>query len=266
MIHFLLDTVRAVADRSPSGFARRVEMVNRLVHRLDRFRGLGSGWETAADEARAIIPFLPEREAVLFDLGVYHADWSEAALRAANARIKVIHGFEPSAENRARIAALALPKLRIVPCAVSSKKQRVPLYGDVHGSSMASLVQRDMSHHAAMHKPLAMTDTTTLDDYADEQGIDRIDFLKMDIEGCELEALHGAERLLARNAISGLSFEFGECNVDSRTYFRDFWKLLRPHGFTFYRFLSGARLLPIERYRADLEHFEIANYVALRNR
>lgn len=41
-------------------------------------------------------------------------------------------------------------------------------------------------------------DVTTLDDYCEAHAIDRIDFIKMDIEGSELSALDGAARTIAR--------------------------------------------------------------------
>jgi hypothetical protein len=36
----------------------------------------------------------------------------------------------------------------------------------------------------------------TLDDYVTEKGIDRIDFIKLDVEGAELAALRGGQRVL----------------------------------------------------------------------
>lgn len=39
---------------------------------------------------------------------------------------------------------------------------------------------------------------TSIDEYADQSGLRRIDFIKMDIEGAELNALRGAERTLRR--------------------------------------------------------------------
>jgi hypothetical protein len=38
----------------------------------------------------------------------------------------------------------------------------------------------------------------TLDNWADEEGIDRVDFIKLDVEGAELSVLKGATGLLAR--------------------------------------------------------------------
>jgi FkbM family methyltransferase len=41
-------------------------------------------------------------------------------------------------------------------------------------------------------------ETITIDDYVNEARLERVDFIKMDIEGAELPALHGAERTLRR--------------------------------------------------------------------
>ena len=40
--------------------------------------------------------------------------------------------------------------------------------------------------------------TLTVDDLVDQRGLDRVDFIKMDIEGAELAALRGAEKVLRR--------------------------------------------------------------------
>lgn len=65
-------------------------------------------------------------------------------------------------------------------------------------------------------------DTVRLDDFADENDIAIITLLKLDIEGHEVFALRGAERLLAAGRIRALTFEFGSANINSRTFFRDF--------------------------------------------
>jgi hypothetical protein len=49
--------------------------------------------------------------------------------------------------------------------------------------------------------------------------------VKMDIEGHELTALKGFGAAL--DVARVLQFEFGGCNIDSRTYFQDFWYFLK---------------------------------------
>ena len=91
------------------------------------------------------------------------------------------------------------------------------------------------------------------------------DFLKMDLEGHELFALRGAGDYLAPGKIAALAFEFGSANVNSRTFFRDFWELLTPLGYTLYRMVPGGRTLKISHYDETLEFFRGAtNYLAVR--
>jgi hypothetical protein len=104
----------------------------------------------------------------------------------------------------------------------------------------------------------------SIDSFMEAHAIEFVDFMKMDIEGHELFALQGAARALARGAIRALSFEFGAGNINSRTFFRDYWDLLTKHGYEIYRVLPGGRTLRIVRYDEDLEYFRsVSNYVAV---
>lgn len=64
---------------------------------------------------------------------------------------------------------------------------------------------------------------TTIDQHSQDNQIDRIHFLKLDIEGHELSALKDAEHMLEKERIDFIQFEFGGTNIGSRTYFKDFY-------------------------------------------
>jgi len=57
-----------------------------------------------------------------------------------------------------------------------------------------------------------------------------------------------------------VQFEFGEANIDSRTYFRDFHQLLGT-DYDLYRIVPDG-LQPLAGYSAELEIFATINYLA----
>jgi hypothetical protein len=91
-----------------------------------------------------------------------------------------------------------------------------------------------------------------------------VDFMKIDVEGHELAVLNGAIKSLKGRLIKALSFEFGSGNLNSRTFFHDFWDMLTPLGFHIFRILPSSRLMPINKYSEDCEYFRGAtNYIAI---
>ncbi len=76
------------------------------------------------------------------------------------------------------------------------------------------------------------TEVETLDRYAERNGIDRIDLLKIDVEGFELDVLSGAENSLAAKKISFIYLEVGMNRTNlHHTYYMDVLNFLEPRGF-----------------------------------
>ena len=108
-----------------------------------------------------------------------------------------VFAFEPVVpelcrENTRRNAAA---NVTVVPCGVSDQPGRVDFHMsdfclDSHCGPPPS-GQRDAVR--VRSAPLVR-----LDDWQEEQRLDRVDFIKMDIEGAEEAAIRGAERLIAR--------------------------------------------------------------------
>ena len=105
-------------------------------------------------------------------------------------------------------------------------------------------------------------DVQTIDCFCAAESIDRIDFLKLDVEGHELAILRGAERMFDQDAISIIQFEFGPANIYSRTYFYDFWWLLSDRYDLFRVIPKG--IVPITYYGEHREVFLTTNYLAVR--
>ena len=66
----------------------------------------------------------------------------------------------------------------------------------------------------------------------------------------------------AISAKNNIQFEFGGCNIGTRTYFQDFWYFFKSHHFILYRITPiGAE--PINQYKESEEYFSTTNYVAI---
>jgi hypothetical protein len=83
----------------------------------------------------------------------------------------------------------------------------------------------------------------------------------MDVEGHELDVLQGAE--LALSNIEIIQFEFGGCNIDTRTFLQDFWYLLSERGYELFR-LTPRGIKKITKYTENDEVFSTTNFVAVR--
>lgn len=94
--------------------------------------------------------------------------------------------------------------------------------------------------------------------------MESIDLVKIDVEGHELDVLYGGDSLFSQGRVRLVTFEFGGCNIDTRTYVRDFWQFFAARGMrSFHRIMPSNRLFRIERYHEGLEAFRTTTFVVV---
>ena len=176
-----------------------------------------------------ILPGLIHREnPVFFDVGANTGGYSRRlSQRFPNARI---YAFEPHPKTFAVLMdGFGFSNLKCFNIGLGEQKGSFILYNrvDHQGSEHASLYKEVISgiHKKDVSSTQVMVET--IEDIVLAQGIDRIDFLKIDCEGSELSILKGASSLIEQDAIGCVHFEFNEMNVVSRCFVRDF---LHPEG------------------------------------
>jgi len=235
-----------------------------LERQAQRAQGKGYGAKSLKTEVRAALPFLPDANAVVFDVGANKGKWAREMLAQAGPRIAKLYCFEPSRFNRAAIEAIGDPRVVLIGEALSDKPGRQTLHFDAEGSGIASLAERRLEHYGVSMDGKEGVSVTTLDAVIAEQGISRIDFAKLDVEGYEYAALAGGEKALANGLVRALAFELGGCNIDTRIFFRDFWYFLTDRNYAIARINPTGKPHRIERYREIEENFLLANFVAWR--
>lgn len=242
----------------------RYRFLEYLEKQAQRGQGKGFGSKSIKHEVRAALPFLPSSNAIVFDVGANKGLWTKEMLRVASAKIGTLYMFEPSRHNFAVLESIGDPHAVLMKTALSDKAGEETLYFDREGSGIASLAHRRLDFHGTSMDGRETVAVTTLDAVLEERKIAHVDFAKFDIEGYEYNAFLGGEKAFARGAIKACAFEFGGCNIDTRTYLRDFWFFLTERNYQIATINPLGAPHPIERYHEGLEHFTATNYIAWR--
>ena len=204
-----------------------------------------------------------DRHVTVVDVGAHTGEWALCA-RAAFGPDATLHCFEPHPDTFAVLERRigAEPGTCCHRLALGDEAGVASLHSEAASPVFSSL------HADAFGAPgheVTRTDEVeveTLDAVAGKIGLSRIELLKVDVEGHELAVLKGARGLLGAGAIDAVQFEFGERNLASRTFLRDFFDLLGSE-FDFFRITPyGLRALS---YRPAAEIFVLeTNYLAAR--
>lgn len=237
----------------------RWQRVFRRLHELSlaglnygRSEVADSGEAWALDYARSVMP----EAAVVFDVGANLGDWTLAAQKAWPAA--TVHAFEPAEDIYRQLAGRV--GAVCVQAALGDEEGEAVLYAVAGVSGLSSLHLRDLAAHQMTMSAAGAVQVTTIDSYCAANGIGRIDYLKIDAEGHDLAVIKGAARMIDAG-VRFIQFEFGGCNIDSRTFLRDFVRLLEPR-YRISRMLTDG-LAPLDWSERD-EVFVTSNFLAER--
>ncbi len=237
--------------------------LRKLENLAQSAQGKGWGAMTVTEEVAAVRELLADRadqELVVLDVGANVGAWTVQALQAfPQARI---YCFEPGVTAFAELTqSLGTdPRVSLNRLALAETEGRALLYANTPGSVLASLTKRRLDHLGLDFSHEEPVQVQSLESWAASAGVKAVDVLKLDVEGHELDVLRGAGQLLS--CVRMIQFEFGGCNIDTRTYLQDYWYLLSD-DFELYRLgPAGAQLLPA--YTEQDEVFTTTNFLAKR--
>lgn len=203
-----------------------------------------------------------KRQAIIFDIGANKGSYASQLLYVLGNTAR-IYCFEPSRKAFEMLHS-NLSKhdnVFLYNFGFGDKEEELTLYSDHEGSGLASVYKRRLDHHGITVRHEEKVSIMTLDGFCSDAGIEHIDFLKVDVEGHELKVLLGGRSLISSGLIDFIQFEFGGCNIDSRTYFQDYFYLLNER-YRIFRILRDG-LYSIDQYREYCEVFTTTNYLAV---
>jgi FkbM family methyltransferase len=215
-------------------------------------------------ESRLLRQYLPGAQ-IVFDVGANVGEWANKALSISPS--VSLHCFEPSHSTYTKLLDNHFSSNVI--CnhfGLSSSAHQAELYIFEEGSGKNSLYQRrglEDGWNLPTQTRSERIELRTLDDYCSEKGITQIDFLKVDIEGHELELFQGAQNMLKNKRIKLIQFEYGGCNIDANVLLKDFFEFFSDYpNYRFYK-IHPDSLRFVKRYDQRLENFQYQNWAVV---
>lgn len=176
---------------------------------------------------------------VVVDVG---CRWGFADEFVKNSSDFLIFGFDPDAEECKRLNdSYNSAYISAVPIGLSSTAGEKVLYLTKE-PACSSLYKPDpylTTNYPAFHCEVevgqTVIETTTLDQWANDNNIGYIDYLKIDTQGSELDILKGGEKILKTVRSLQVEVEFNPMYI-GQCLFHEIDAYLRQHGFILWKF------------------------------
>lgn len=119
------------------------------------------------------------------------------------------------------------------------------IFDDDH-ASWNTMANRPLHEYGIKIKPTSIqkVPTTTIDAYCESHNIQKIDLLKIDVEGAEYQVLKGASRMMREHRIQCVIFEFGQTTFDMGNDPGKLTQLIARNGYKLRNLVKGAPTFP----------------------
>ena len=216
-------------------------------------------WGDDIGDLRFLWKFLQQGMTFL-DIGAYHGVYSLIASKKLGRGGQVV-AFEPSPRERERMRLHLrynrIESVTLEPYALAAEDGTASLAVVIDGFTTMNSLRPPPIDQATKQ---VTVDATTLDGYLDRKRIDRIDLMKIDTEGGEVDVFRGADKLLSRirpliicEVLDLVTRAWGYAATD-------IMKLLRTYDYEWFDILADGSPRP---HHPKQEYVEVRNYLAV---
>lgn len=169
---------------------------------------------------------------VVFDVGAHKGSYTEYVLSQIPSAECIL--FEPNGELYNEL----VKKYNAFGILLGETSGVKPFYqctndADELSSTYNRPVFSDVEHNQEIIKCI------TMDSFCESTNINFIDFLKIDVEGAEMDVLKGSFKMLSKHKIMFLQVEYGGTYPDAGITFMDIINFIELYGYKIYELIEG---------------------------
>jgi FkbM family methyltransferase len=234
----------------------------RIYHDSKETEKLGYGdWDPYIDGEFLVIKQCIQEGDMVIDAGAHFGDWSRLVLEHTHKNC-TLYSFEPVPYFFSILTKTVGSRAHCYNCALGEReKEAVMNYYYEESEGCSSLYERTVLSDIPVKK--IVVPVISLDIFCKQQGIEAIDFLKIDVEGAEWDVLQGAHGLISQKKIRFIQFEYGGTYPDAAITLEQVYAYLTEQGYVIFR-ITADGLVYIPMWRNALENYHLSNYLAVR--
>ena len=201
---------------------------------------------------------------LVFDVGANTGEYSEYIL-SLNPNV-FIHCFEPVSKTfetlEKKIRCKDSQNIYLNNIGLSDKAEQVEMfiYGENAGSN--SIYYSDYHANKSNGITKELVQLTTLDEYINEKKITRIDLLKIDVEGHELNVIKGGINAINVGIVKCLQFEYNYFWKKAGNRIQEMIMVLDEYDYRIYRLTPWGKIR-LKKFSPNLENYKHSNYLAI---
>lgn len=199
---------------------------------------------------KEFLRFYGKKWQIAYDIGANRGEYTKM-LRQIN-RNCTIYCFEPNPSLKDTLRRYS--NVKVFDKAVGSSNSKIHININKLDDTQSSIYR-----YSESTEPLSV-DQICLDNFIDSRKNKRIDFIKIDTEGHELEVLKGMRRIIKNQLVDYIQFEYGGTYRDAGVTLKQAYDILEKNYIICHLCSSG--LLPLS-YQDSLETYRYSNWIAV---
>jgi len=200
---------------------------------------------------------------IILDVGANIGNWGREAAHLCQSA--TIYCFEPVPATFDKLNSMIqsehIANIKTIMKGIYSKTTNIQINQFISSDEHASLY--DVKGAGYITSEATLIDLINGDEFLNAEKFDFVDFVKLDIEGAEMDALQGFVKSIKKRKIRMIQFEYGYINITTKNLLLDYYEFFEEYGYILGKLYP--KHVEFRKYSFKDEDFIGPNYIAIRN-